>query len=503
MSDRIRTVMEHGDTCTIVDVECHITNGLPNILIVGFAGKAIDEAKERVRAAFSNSKIQLPRKRIAINLAPADLPKEGTSFDMAIAVAIMQAGELIAPADTSKMLFLGELGLDGSIRSVRGIIGKISSAKNRGFTHFFIPQANSEQANLIPGITLTPLSNLKQLYLGLNKQSELPKIESQLKTKHLKTANYTTDFNDVVGQAKAKRALEIAAAGGHNVLMNGPPGAGKSMLAKAFPSILPKMSIEEILEATHLHSLASKNYEQLITSRPFRSPHHSASHTSVIGGGQHPRPGEISLSHHGVLFFDEFPEFARNTIEALRQPLEDKKITVARSKDTITFPANFILIATSNPCPCGHYGTAKSCSCNAYQIQKYQKKLSGPIIDRIDLYVDVDEVEHESLLREANAESSTDIQQRVIRSRAVQAKRFNSSLKTNSMMDNRDIKQIVKLSNEATDILNRAAKTLELSARSYMRTIKIAQTIADIEASEVVDTPHVTEALQYRKRELA
>lgn len=307
-------------------------------------------------------------------------------------------------------------------------------------------------------------------------------------------------FQDVVGQPMAKRALEIAAAGGHNVLLNGPPGAGKSMLAKAMPSILPDMHIEEMLEVTHLHSLASRQYDKIIHQRPFRSPHHTSSSISIIGGGVHPKPGEVSLSHHGVLFFDEFPEFARNIIEALRQPLEDKNITIARAKDSISFPANFILIATCNPCPCGFYDTSKECLCTPSEIHRYQKKLSGPIIDRIDLHINVEEIKHDRLLKDQGAETSIEIQARVIKARQTQAKRHQNKLKLNSELNNRDLKKHAKLSENSEDLLNQAAEKLGLSARGYMRIMKVARTIADLDGKEGISTQHISEALQYRPK---
>jgi len=502
MSAIVQSILDAGNQAVTINVECHVSNGLPSIVIVGFANKAVDESKERIRSAFASSKLDLPKKRITINLAPADIPKDSTSFDLPIAVAILVASGQIADSPPVHSSFIGELGLDGSVRGVRGIIGKLLAGRKKKFTTFYVPSDNVEQALLVPGLTIIPVKNMRDVYLDLTKTVPLKRHPSGTNKLASKSITYANDFKDVVGQARAKRALEIAAAGGHNILMSGAPGTGKSMLAKAMPSILPPMELEEILEVTHLHSLASKEYEQIVDTRPFRSPHHSASEISIIGGGQYPRPGEISLAHRGILMFDEFPEFSRPTIEALRQPLEDRVISVARARDNITFPANFMLVATSNPCPCGYYGTTKACSCLPHEINKYHRKLSGPIIDRIDLYVDVDEIKHKSLLHGQQEEPSSSIQKRVMRARARQLERYQDPLIQNATLTNRDIKKYVTLTDAAEQLLNQAAERLNISARSYMRIIKVAQTIADLSSATALDTPHVSEALQYRRPSL-
>lgn len=488
----------------IIAVEVDLVRGLHHFSLVGLPDKAVEEAKERIASAVKNSGFDPPHKsrhRITISLAPADLKKEGANFDLAIALGYLIAYGQLA-CDTAQTLFLGELALDGSLRPIRGVLPLTAAARAHGFTTIVLPAENAAEAALVDDIAVLPAASLRAVIMHLTGETPFKSAPPTTITPEDKESTHL-DFADIKGQGTAKRCIEIAAAGGHNVLMTGPPGSGKTLLARAVPSVLPPLSRKELLEVTSIHGVAGLLARgKIASSRPFRSPHHTSSYVSLIGGGTWPKPGEITLAHRGVLFLDEFPEFERRVIEALRQPLEDGTVTVARAKGTVQFPARIMLVCAMNPCPCGNLGSAKkSCICTQSQLFHYQRKISGPIVDRIDLWVEVPEVTHEALAVHAKEEPSAAVRARVTSARARQQERFReSALQTNSEMDVRSLETHASLSAALHAALRNAASSLHLSARGYHRTIKVARTIADLAGSEEITQGHLLEALQYRPR---
>ena len=486
----------------VVEVEVDIGGGLPRTTIVGLPDAAVQESRERVRSAIRNSGFQNPRTSVTVNLAPASVRKEGPVYDLPIALGVLQALRQIPHGALDRAMVIGELSLDGSLRHVAGVLPMAALAREEGFERVYVPAVDAPEAALIPDIEVFPVESLLQLVQSLTGGDVITQYE--LNTELTPETIFQTDFRDIRGQEHVKRALEVAAAGFHNMLMVGSPGAGKTLMARALPSILPSMDFDEILEVTRIYSIADQlpTDEPLIRQRPFRAPHHTISHAGLVGGGNWPRPGEVSLAHRGVLFLDEFPEFSTRTLEVMRQPIEDKLVTISRASGSLTFPANFQLIAAMNPCPCGYYGdSVHTCTCSPSTITRYQHRISGPLMDRIDIQIHVPRVDYEKLTDKRDGESSADIRARVEAARQIQSERFKElDIHANADMRPAQVSEFCTLASNAEQLMRHAMRQMQLTARAYHRVLKLSRTIADLAGETVIQSGHLAEALNYRTK---
>jgi magnesium chelatase family protein len=503
MLAKVRSGAIVGLDGVIVEVEVDILPGLPKVIIVGLPDTAVEESSERVRSAIRNSGGIFPMRRIVVNLAPADLKKAGPAYDLSIAVGILLSSEQVS-ADVTEMMFLGELSLDGSLRHTNGILPLVGLAKDEGIPTIIVPEADAREASLIEGIKVIPMASLAQLVGYLQGDLPAPEYRPDGAATPEPTPASFTDLADIKGQEHVKRALEVAAAGGHNLIICGPPGSGKTLLARSLPSILPPMTNDEALEVTKIYSVSGllPSDTPLIRQRPFRAPHYTISNAGLVGGGHFPRPGEISLSHRGVLFLDELPEFGHSLLEVLRQPLEDKIVTISRAQGRVTFPSSFMLVGAMNPCPCGYYGDPfRKCTCPSGLVSRYQQRISGPFIDRVDIFVEVPHIDYEKLADNRRGETSAKVQARVSEARDRQLRRFRGTpLTSNAEMTPAEIRDLCKIDDAAQGLLQAAMKQLYLSARAFHRILKLSLTIADLEDSDVIKAQHIAEAIQYRPR---